>query len=329
MKTNNDENYGGLLCGVEGGNNCSTGNWMQAYANYLIQFARFYEQSGVKVTNLGFINEPQETVSYASMNSNGAQAADFVHVLAKTIKDSGMELEINCCDGVGWEEQEKMLPGLQAGPDPAIDYISVITGHGYSSTPNFTLSTHKKTWLTEWADLTGDYTPYTFFENGGPGEGMTWATNIQTAFTKANVSAFLYWIGAENATSNSALISLNNNTIIPSKRYYAFAQFSKFVRPGAQRVEAMSSNPLLTVSSFINKNGIMATQAINNATTDYMVEFQFPSHDGEMFIEPFLTNNGHDLSPQKPIKETGGSFKATVPARSMVSFVMTEKWSGW
>lgn len=155
MKTNDDENNGGYLCGVSN-TSCATGDWKQAYADYLVQYARFYKKSGVKVTNIAFLNEPQEDVTYASMLSDGTQAADFIRVLAKTIKKSGLDLKINCCDGVGWEQQEAMLPGLHAGPDPAINYLDVITGHGYSSPPNFTLSTHLKTWLTEWADLSGD-----------------------------------------------------------------------------------------------------------------------------------------------------------------------------
>jgi O-glycosyl hydrolase len=77
---------------------------MQAYADYLVQWARFYKQSGVKVTNIGFLNEPEFAASYAGMLSDGIQAAGFIRILAKTIKASGMNLEINCCDGIGWEE---------------------------------------------------------------------------------------------------------------------------------------------------------------------------------------------------------------------------------
>jgi O-glycosyl hydrolase len=134
MKTNDDENNGGYLCGVTN-ETCASGDWKQAYANYLVQWARFYEESGVTVTNIGFLNEPQFNQTYASMLSNGAQAAEFIRVLAKTIKGSGLNLKINCCDGIGWDDQEAMMAGLLAGPDPAINYLSVVTGHGYDSHP--------------------------------------------------------------------------------------------------------------------------------------------------------------------------------------------------
>jgi O-glycosyl hydrolase len=325
MKTNDDDNNGGYLCGVTNAT-CSTGNWMQAYANYLVQWARFYKESGVSVTKIGFLNEPQLDVTYASMLSDGTQAAEFIRILAKTIDASGMDLKINCCDGVGWEEQEAMLPGLQAGPDPATNYLSVITGHGYSSPPNFTLSTHLKTWMSEWADLSGDYTPYTFYEDGGPGEGMTWARNIQVAFVAANVSGFLYWEGAENSTSNSALINMIDNTVIPSKRFWAFAQFSKFARPGARRVEATSSDSLLTVSSFLNKGGSVASQVINAAATEYTVDLLVKGCDGNCWAQPYLTNNAHNLTQLQPIQGSNdGTFTTSIPALSMVGFVVTEK----
>lgn len=85
------------------------------------------------------------------------------------------------------------MAGLQAGQDPAEACLSVVTGHGYSSPPNFPLTTCKKTWLSEWADLSGQYTPCTFYSAAnGPGEGITWARHIQIAIVDANVSGFLY-----------------------------------------------------------------------------------------------------------------------------------------
>ncbi|WP_234320959.1 glycoside hydrolase [Streptomyces katrae] len=48
MKTNGSENDGGELRPA----------WRQAYANYLVQYAKFYRQEGIEITDLGFTNEP-------------------------------------------------------------------------------------------------------------------------------------------------------------------------------------------------------------------------------------------------------------------------------
>ncbi|KAK6223951.1 hypothetical protein LQW54_000097 [Pestalotiopsis sp. IQ-011] len=60
MKTNGNDANGGSLCGVSGAT-CSSGDWKQAYADYLVQYVKFYAQEGVNITHLGFLNEPDLT----------------------------------------------------------------------------------------------------------------------------------------------------------------------------------------------------------------------------------------------------------------------------
>lgn len=325
MKTNNDENNGGYLCGVANAT-CATGDWRQAYADYLVQYYKYYATGGVPLTHLGFINEPSYMVNYAGMLSNGTQAADFIKVLGQTIEREGIDLKLTCCDDFGWQQQEALMAGLQAkGPDgkSAEDYLSVITAHGYASPPNFTLSTTLKTWQTEWADLSGQprWTPYAFWNVSGQGEGLTWASRIQTAFTAGNVSAFLYWIGAENAASNSALITVLGDSVYPSKRFWTFAQFSKFVRPGARRIATTSDNSLLTTTAFKNANGCVAVQVLNNDTTNYYVDATV-GKSSKKWIIPYVTNNDNDFAQWNKIAVgSDGKFTGFVPARSLVSFV--------
>jgi len=138
----------------------------------------------------------------------------------------------------------------------------------------------------------------------------------------AGTSAFLYWIGAENANSNSALINLNDNEVQPSKRFWAFAQFSKFVRPGARRIEASSSNANVTVSSFKNHNGVIATQLLNQGDSEVEVRVQIAGLKAGASVQPFLTNNDYDLERLAPIRSArDGSFVTRIPAWSMVSYI--------
>lgn len=48
MKTNNNENNGGNL----------KSEWYQAFADYLVQYVKFYAEAGVNITHLGPMNEP-------------------------------------------------------------------------------------------------------------------------------------------------------------------------------------------------------------------------------------------------------------------------------
>ncbi|KAG5925408.1 hypothetical protein E4U42_004315 [Claviceps africana] len=194
MKTSGDD-IGGSLCGVMD-STCASGNWVNAYVDFLVQYVKFYEQSGVKVTELGFLNEPEIKTTYVSMFSTGRQASEVLRVLGPALKQAGLDVKLTCCDAVGWHSQQVKMGGLQGGSDPGESHLDVITAHGYGSAPLYPLNTKRKVWQTEWSDLSQDYTPSTFFEKGLMGEGMTWASNIIDSYTKGNVNGFLYWIGA-------------------------------------------------------------------------------------------------------------------------------------
>jgi glucuronoarabinoxylan endo-1,4-beta-xylanase len=73
MKTNGDEANGGSLCGLAGAA-CASGDWRRAYANYLVQYTRFYAQEGITIDDIGFTNEPDFTATYSSMRFTPAQA---------------------------------------------------------------------------------------------------------------------------------------------------------------------------------------------------------------------------------------------------------------
>lgn len=112
MKTNNNDANGGTLCGVSGAS-CSSGDWKQAYANYLVQYITYYKEVGVDITHLGFLNEPDLTTSYASMRSDGQQAADFIKVLRPTLDTANYtQVKIACCDAEGWNSQKNMMGSL-------------------------------------------------------------------------------------------------------------------------------------------------------------------------------------------------------------------------
>ena len=80
MKTNGDEANGGSLCGTTGAS-CTSGDWRQAYANYLVKHTRYWTAAGITPNAVGFVNEPSLTTSYSSMLVTVAQAASFLTLI--------------------------------------------------------------------------------------------------------------------------------------------------------------------------------------------------------------------------------------------------------
>lgn len=255
------------------------------------------------------------------MESNGQQSADFLKVLYPTLKKSGLKTNIACCDATGWDAQQEMISEIQAAGEEGT--LSLVTGHGYTSKPTYPLSTDLKVWQTEWS--TFDPINYNWYVAGNSSEGLTWANNIQKAFTLANVTGHLYWWGAANTTDNQSLLFVNNTSEVKvTKRLWAHAHFgSKFIRKGASRIDAgVTGSKALNVSAFANTDGSTAVQVINNGNETETVTLQGLKLSKRSRVVTWLTNQDNDLKRGYAVVKRGKTAVAKVPAKSLLSFVV-------
>jgi hypothetical protein len=126
------------------------------------------------------------------MNSDGTQAASFITILYDTIQNSSISTGIACCDAMSWDNQVQYTQEISdAG---ALDDVSLITSHWYSSQGTSPIDTTLNVWETEYADLDDDFSS-TWYSSGAANEGLYWAGLIHQGLADANLSAFLYWIG--------------------------------------------------------------------------------------------------------------------------------------
>lgn len=193
MKNNSDDANGGLLCGVEGSfsptSHCNDQDWRQAYADYFVAYIRFYASAGVNVTELGFLNEPDLTTSYASMRSDPRQTADFLPILHSTLEREGLgHVGIACCEHTGWDETAANLAALQGlGVEK---YLSHVTGHEYTSNISYALDTELKVWQSEYCDLSDEWNPG--WDGVNRGDGWRWAFVLHKALVKGEANGY-FW----------------------------------------------------------------------------------------------------------------------------------------
>ncbi|ORY56955.1 glycoside hydrolase superfamily [Pseudomassariella vexata] len=319
MKTNKNDANGGGICGTPSAT-CSSGDWRQVYADYLVQYIRYYAEAGVPVTHLGFVNEPDMSTSYASMQVNGNQAADFIKVLYPTLAKNNMSnVAITCCEATGWNIQSQYTQQLKSAGVESM--VGVITGHTYTSGISGSQPTTRKVWETECSDLNGRWST-SWYSNGGSGDGYTWANNIYTGLTTGNVSAYLWWVGtqdrATNNNNNEKLILVDGQNYEVSKRLWAYAQYSRTVRPGAVRVGASGGTGLKT-TAFVNVDGKVTVNIINTGGSAASVSVS--GVDGTS-VQAWLTDNTHDMNATTA-SITDGAVTGSVPGRGMTSFVIT------
>jgi O-glycosyl hydrolase len=320
MKTNDSAINGGTVCGVPGAS-CQSGDWRQAYANYLVQYAKDYAAAGVPLSYVGPENETTMAVSQDSMIMSPAQTANFMGILGATLARSGLSARAECCASTGWNDAQQFAAAIET--DKAANTATALyTSHGYFVAPDSPLKGWSKpVWQTEWAPFgTNPWDPA--WDDGSPSSGFTWARNIYTGLTAANLSAFLYLWGASTTGPtgpNTGLVEVKGNTVDTSGRLWAFASYSRFVRPGAVRIAARTTDAGLDVTAFRNSDGSAAVIVLNRAHSRQVAAFSLHGLSGA-HVTPYLTDTSHGLSARSPITVRNSGFTATLPPRSLVTY---------
>ena len=316
MKTNGSDSNGGQLCGVPG-TSCASGDWRRAYADYLAQYVRFYAGEGIPITDLGFTNEPDLTVSYASMRFDGAQIVDFVNVLGPTLARSGLPTRIACCDGAGWTQQQELTAAIEADRT-ARRWVDVHTGHPYLNPADRPLPTGRPVWMSEWQP--NGTTWNESWDDGSGWAGITVAESIHDTLTRADVSAYVYWFGASLGATR-AFIQLDGAQYHVSKRLWAMAAYSRFIRPGAARVQALTPDPAVKATAFRNTDGTSIIELLNTATTPVRTTFTTRSDPGGR-PATYLTSESHSLTRTDAATRHGSQLTVDLPPRSQTTIVL-------
>lgn len=267
MKVNGTDTNGGALCGLQGAT-CASGDWREAYARYLVQYTKFYQREGIRIDELGFTNEPDWTAPYASMRFTPAQAAEFLKVLGPIARRAGVK--VACCDSFGWQQSDAYAQAIETDPQ-ARRYLDVFTGHGYASPSDRPLPTTATTWMTEWAPSSVQDGWNEAWDSGKGTDGFQIALRIHDTLALADASAFVFWLGSSRGAT-AALIQVDdaNDAFRVSSRLYAFAAYSRFIRPGAVRIgvaDAPDAPDALKVSAYRNANGTEVVEIINTGDT--------------------------------------------------------------
>lgn len=258
------------------------------------------------------------------ISSNAQEAISFIPTLAKTVQAAGLDTVIACCDPVGWPTAKMYTPNLvNAGME---QYLGVMTSHTYSGDANSKLDTKLPVWVTEAG--TGDASRFvtTWYSNGAAGDGLTWANKIATGMVDAGLSAYLYWEGFENkqTQSGSHLVdTFDGNTATPNGIFWAFAMWSRHIRPGASALSVSGSISGVKTGAFRNTDGTVVIVYTNSGASQQTSSASLSGFTPGT-ASAWLTDTSHTFASTS-VTISGSTVNVNLPARSVVTVKL---WSG-
>jgi glucosylceramidase len=270
MKTNKEMLHGGKL------NNA----FAQSWANYYTKFISAYQKEGIPVWGISIQNEPMATQSWESCIYSAEEERDFLkNYLGPTMKKNGLvDKKI-----IVWDHNRDLMvhrANIIFNDPEAAKYAWGMGFHWYETwsggQPMFdNVALVNKTYptknllFTEGCAESFKADGYQRWANGERyGRSMINDFNNGTVgWTDWNI--LLDETGGPNHVGNFCFAPVHANTktgeIIYTPSYYYMGHFSKFIRPGAKKINSAASRSQLLTTAFINTDGKLVVVVMNQS----------------------------------------------------------------
>jgi O-glycosyl hydrolase len=227
------------------------------FATYLAAYIDFYKKLRFQdVDVLSLQNDPLTAQAVAGCLWNPEQFKEFLKVVGRIFKERGIGTKIMLPE-LAWDQFAPFLQPLIDDPE-ARNLISHLSAHSVEAESpgrSFARETYKrqnfKLWQTEFAVPAAD-------ESAGIAGGLKLATHLLNDLTQAETQAWLYWTLLPPAgwSGRLGLLDRAGSSFQPSKRFWSFVQFSKFLPRNSVRVSARGGSSSFAVFRNPQYNGI-------------------------------------------------------------------------
>ncbi len=335
---------------------CSSGNadanknnlkddYYDDFAAYLAEVCAHYENAwGVDIQSIDAMNEPY--TNYWSANSpkqegchfdQGASQTNIILELQKAMEAKGLGDVLLCgTDETSIDTQISSYNALSNEAKAALDRIDTHTysGSKRSQLKDLAVSAGKNLWMSE---VDGGSTAGT---NAGEMGAALWLANrITLDVNELNASAWIMWQVIDNHISKDgyngnkdsgmpnvnggywgiAVADHDNDIIILTKKYYAFGQYSRYIRPGMIMLKSSGS----TVAAYDPENEQLVIVAINASGSASDISFDLSGFgsvgNSSQVIRTSATENWADAGN---IPTSGNALNASLAANSITTFII-------
>jgi O-glycosyl hydrolase len=331
------------------------------FSRFLVEVAKQFQMEGIPFNYLSPFNEPQWDWTGNGQEGSPFTNAEIFSITKKLdslLTAAQLDIKIQIAEASKlnylYETADKPTRGNQIyeffnAQSPLFmgDLSNVdksITGHSYfTAAPAETLkhvrvkvaealktaSVPLEFWQSEYCIL-GDEE-----EVKGPGKDTGIAPALYVArlihhdLVLANASAWHWWLSVSVYDYKDGLIYAEKNKtdgqIVDSKLLWALGNYSRFIRPGAQRIAVTAPNTdlnnvnQLMISSYLDaNNGTLITVIINNGNSDSFIAINTKGGQVQSW-QPYLTGPNED-ERLKALPGTNGG-NVLIPKKSIITLV--------
>jgi glucosylceramidase len=265
--------------------------YFDALARYYLRYLQEYAKQGIVIDYLSPFNEPgiYTKIPYTKIR-------DLVKDhLGPLLEKSRVRTKIQVCDSCNREDAYQNLPIILEDSD-ARKYVAGLSYHGYQFKDYDKIAElHGKypelpLWMTEVDHSYNTDTPRSKpLPRYDYEDGDFWGNQIASDM-ESGAAAWIYWNmilderggpyllsevhrdSADNYQHPVVIIDRQAKKVTYTGLYYYLAHFSKFVRPGAVRIEARGAFQGVRCVAFKTAEGGFVAELLNSRTADAAVE---------------------------------------------------------
>ncbi len=328
------------------------------FAEYLAMVIEGMQSKGLKVDYVSPVNEPQWDWSDAGQEGTpfwNNEIAEIVRALNGKLTEKNLSSTIDIAEAgqINFLYEKGDKPGrsnqiqdffTETSPNYIGDLAHMghaISGHSYFTTSPFSEAVDKRMELANNIDQTADLnywmSEYCILgDNAGEikGEGrdlgidpaLYVARVIHNDLVVAQASAWHWWLAVSPYDYKDGLVYIDkqkeDGQYFESKMLWAFGNYSRFIRPGYQRIDMKLVDETPSDSSFLfsgyknPENGGLVFVFVNSGIKEVRTRLEEEKSPIEV-ARAYITSSESDLSPYELVD---GST-VSVPARSIITLV--------
>ena len=325
-KSITDKRSGAIRAGGYGNiNNRVDPKYFRHFCKWMVEYVKIHDKQGIPFYAVSPGNEVQFTQSFESCVWDGRDYVTILIMLREMLNDQGYShVRIFGPETMTSHMYEggtgSYIKAIMDNPK-ALEALDVFATHGYedgvkaemSATSsgrfwNMIKDTGKPFWITE----------------GGTG-GHDWPGPIHSgignalhnALVAGNCSAFVPWQITEGRESIHAIMVMSRYTL----KTYTAMHYSKFIRPGARRIDAGPGFGTVLVGAFWHeKNRDLTIVAINPSEKEQTLNLTFNNLKGLASLKVYRTSASENLQEVGEVRVSNNNAAFQMTPRSIVTF---------